>query len=334
MNSLPVHTCDKRILLTSLLFIFSLFILISGVTASQPVLSSSSPVNASVPVMEVGVYMISMPSFDFAKGTYSPDFYLYFRWTDDRISGSHFELMNGRPSNVPSAVQLIYENKTGPVKEEWYRVRADLFIPPDIHDYPFESGTIRLIIEDANLDSSEMVYVPLTEESGFDPDFSIPGWNIDSYTISSYEHHYPWGENSSRVVFTTNVKRGSMESVLQTMVPPLIFCLISALSFFIGVGSDELVALRYGLGTSMFIAAVMYHFSQLASLPVVGVLKLFDKFMISIYVFLAVTLIVTTLAFLARAQWNKPEFIPRINRYGAVFAIILPIITFWILWPV
>ena len=75
----------------------------------------------------------------------------------------------------------------------------------------------------------------------------------------------------------------------------------------------------------------MYHFGQLALIPGLGVLKLFDKFMIAVYLFLALTLAVTTFCYLAEHQWQRPELVKPINRYGFVVSIIIPVVSFWLL---
>ena len=75
----------------------------------------------------------------------------------------------------------------------------------------------------------------------------------------------------------------------------------------------------------------MYRFGQLALIPGLGVLKLFDKFMIAVYLFLAVTVTVTTFCYLAQQQWGRPELVRPVNRYGVVVAIILPLVAFWLL---
>jgi hypothetical protein len=61
------------------------------------------------------------------------------------------------------------------------------------------------------------------------------------------------------------------------------------------------------------------------------VLKLFDNFMISVYVFLAMTLVITTFWYPARHQGERPELVQPINRYGVVVSVILPVITLWLL---
>ncbi len=185
--------------------------------------------------------------------------------------------------------------------------------------------------QDAEYDTTRLVYAPLEKESGIDPDFALPGWHIGKPSFTVTDHHYPWDADYSKVSFGIPVTKNATDSLIQTIIPPLIFCLIALLSFFIKVEHNELVHLRYVLTTSMFISAVMYHFSQLALIPGLGVLRLFDKFMIGVYLFLAITIIITTLCYLSQQQWGKPDLVKPLNRYGMILSIVLPIATFWLL---
>ena len=322
---LPVHRNTPHILLLALL---TLLVLVPAATAGTAA-GLPAIANSSQPAkMEVGVFVNSIDNLDFVKGSYSMDFYLHFRWTDSSIDGPHFEIMNGQPSSEYHSIEKLSESQTGPVKEEWYRVRADFMITPNIRDFPFESGITPIEIEDAEYNNSELEYVPLAGESGIDRDFTIPGWKIGSPVFTVDPHAYPWGESYSRLSFDVPITKNATDSLLQTIIPPLIFCIIAGLSFFIHVQHNEMVTLRFILVTNMFISAVMYHFSQLTQLPGLGVLKLFDKFMIAVYLFLAITIIVTSLCYMAQHQWERPDLVQRINRFGAIASILLPVITF------
>ncbi|MDO9324021.1 MAG: hypothetical protein Q7T80_03590 [Methanoregula sp.] len=313
------------------LIIASLF-LISSVSAAESVPPIPTAGNTSPSKMEVGTYVNAINNFDFIKGTYSMDFYLHFRWTDPTIkTAAEFQLMNGRISSGSYSVRQLMADTSGPVKEEWYRVRADFDVTPNIRNYPFESGTVPIVIENGNLDQTRLIFVPLVNESGIDPQFVIPGWTIGTPVFTVTDHLYPWGKTYSRVFFNVPVTKNPMDSIIQTLLPPVLFCLIAMLSFFINLEHRELLPLRYGLTTSMFITAVMYHFSQLSMLPGLGVLKLFDKFMIAVYIFLAATIVVTTLCYLAQRSWERPELVKPINLYGMVVSILLPFISFWLL---
>ncbi|WP_424031062.1 hypothetical protein [Methanoregula sp.] len=314
-----------------LFLVIASLLLISSVSAAESAPSLLPAVNSSPSKMQVAVFINSIYNLDMVQGTYSIDSYLTFRWTDPSIETANFEFMNGEPSSSANSVEKIYEDKSGPVKEEWYRVRADFRVTPNNMDYPYESGILPIEIENANLQSSQLIYVPLTEESGMEPGFVIPGWKFGTPTFSVTDHSYPGNQTFSQISYNIPITNDALASLLQTIVPPLIFCIIAALSFLIRVDHPELVHLRYVLTTSMFISAVMYHFGQLALIPGLGVLKLFDKFMIAVYLFLAVTVTVTTLCYLAQQQWGRPELVKPINRYGVVVSILLPVVSFWLL---
>ncbi len=321
----------RKIAIILVLLVMASLFLIPSVTAAGPAPLPPPAVNSTPSTMEVGVFVNSINNLDFVKGTYSMDFYLHFLWTDPAIRTAHFEIMNGQPYTGTNSVEKLWENKSGPVKEEWYRVRADFAITPNIRDYPFESGIAPIEIEDAEHNAMQLTYVPLGNESAINPEFVIPGWTIGTPTFEVTPHTYPWDETYSRLSFNIPITKNATDSLIQTLLPPLIFCLIATISFFIRVAHNELVNLRYVLTTSMFISAVMYHFSQLSMLPGLGVLKLFDKFMIAVYLYLSATIIVTTLCYLAQEEWERPELVKPINRYGMVVSILLPLVSFWLL---
>ena len=53
--------------------------------------------------------------------------------------------------------------------------------------------------------------------------------------------------------------------------------------------------------------------------------------MIAVYLYLSATIIVTTLCYLAQEEWERPELVKPINRYGMVVSILLPLVSFWLL---
>ncbi len=316
------------------LFLFLVIVslsLISSVYAADSTLSLLPAVNSSPSEMQVAVFVNSIYNLNMVQGTYTIDCYLTFRWTDPSIEIANFELMNGAPSSSPDSVEKIYENKSGPIKEESYRLRGDFRVTPNNVDYPYESGVLPIEIENTYLQSSQLIFVPLTDESGMEPGFVIPGWKFGTPAFSVTEHSYPGNQSFSQISYNIPITNDALASLLQTIVPPLIFCIIASLSFLILVKEPVLVSLRYTLSTTMFISAVMYHFGQLALIPGLGVLKLFDKFMIAVYLFLALTLAVTTFCYLAEHQWQRPELVKPINRYGFVVSIIIPVVSFWLL---
>ena len=263
----------QKIAAILLFLVIGILILISSVSDAESGPSLLPALNSSPSEMRVAVFVNSIYNLNMVQGTYSIDCYLTFRWTDPSIETADFELMNGAPSSSPDSVEKIYENKSGPVKEEWYRVRADFRITPNNVDYPYESGILPIEIENTHLKSSQLIFVPLTDESGIEPGFVIPGWKFGTPTFSLTRHSYPGNQSFSLLSYNIPITNDALASLLQTVVPPLIFCIIASLSFLILVKEPVLVSLRYTLSTTMFISAVMYHFGQLALIPGLGVLK-------------------------------------------------------------
>jgi len=275
--------------------------------------------------INAGIYVISVGNFEFNKGTYVLDFYLMFNWENQSLSPSSFEFMNGRPATK----EKIYEEYTNESSEVWYRVQANLFITPDFSNYPFDAQDLKIIIEDSKLNTSLLKYSIMDDTLGIDEEFKLAGWDVQSYDCTVSEHEYPWGETYSQIVFNIKLARSTGPTAAKLLLPPIIFCIVSGLSFFF---KADKITHRLGLGTSMLISAVMFHLSQTTSLPALPSLILIDKIMIAVYAFLASSLLATTLIYVDDEYWKKVDYTKQVNRFGAILTIILPFVVFALLY--
>ena len=314
----------SKIIIIWLIFTLTSFLVLSlaSVNADN---SIQHDVSTEENVITTGVYAISIGNFEFTKGTYIIDFYLVFRWSDQNLSPASFELMNGRAVSK----EKIYEEVTNESSEVWYRIQANLFITPEFKNYPFDSQNLKIIIEDSKYNTSTLIYSTLTDFTGIDDRFTLSGWNIESYNFNVEEHEYPWGEEYSQLVYTVKLARETGPTIVKILLPPIIFCIVSGLSFFF---KADKITHRLGLGTSMLISAVMFHLSQTSSLPALPFLILIDKIMISVYAFLASSLLATTLIYIDEEYWKKVDYTRQVNRFGAIFTIISPFIVFTFLY--
>ena len=275
--------------------------------------------------VSAGIYVISIGNFEFNKGTYVLDFYLIFRWENQNLSPASFEFMNGRPATK----EKIYEDIANGSSELWYRVQANLFMMPDFSNYPFDTQELKIIVEDSKYNTSMLNYVSMEDVVGIDESFRLAGWNVQSYDCSVSEHKYPWGETYSQLVFIIKLARTTGPNAAKLLLPPIIFCIVSGLSFFF---KADKITHRLGLGTSMLISAVMFHLSQTSSLPALPSLILIDKIMIAVYAFLASSLFATTLIYIDEEYWKDVDYTKQVNRIGAIITIILPFIVFGLLY--
>jgi len=264
-------------------------------------------------------------NFDLTKGTFISDFYLVFKWSDQNLSPSAFEFINGRATSK----EKIYESIENGSCEVWYRIQASLYMSPDFTNYPFDSQELPIIIEDGKNNISMLRYTALREIGGYENTVSVPGWKVEGFEFYIEEHTYPWGEVYSRAVFKLKLVREASATGAKLMLPPIIFCIVSGLSFFF---KADKITHRIGLGTSTLISAVMFHLSQTTSLPPLPSLILIDKIMISVYVFLASSLLATTLIYIDEEFWKHVDYTKQVNRYGAIITIASPFIVFGILY--
>jgi hypothetical protein len=211
----------------------------------------------------------------------------------------------------------------------WYRVQATLFINPEFHSYPFDSQDLKIIIEDSTYNTSTVNYTPMTEILGVDQQFQIAGWKTQSYNTNVSNHEYPWGEEYSQLTYTIKLERDAGLTAAKLLLPPIIFCIVSGLSFFF---KADKITHRLGLGTSMLISAVMFHLSQTSALPPLPSLILIDKIMIAVYAFLASSLFATTLIYIDDEYWKDVDYTKIVNRAGGALTIILPFLIFGLLY--
>ena len=87
---------------------------------------------------------------------------------------------------------------------------------------------------------------------------AIPGWKVQYLNYSVIEHTYSFGETYSQATFVMQVERNSVPAAIQIIAPPLIFCLVSSLSFFFRQTKESNIGLRLGLNSSMIISAVLF----------------------------------------------------------------------------
>jgi hypothetical protein len=248
-----------------------------------------------------------------------------FQWNNQNLSPASFEFMNGRPITK----EKIYEARTNETNEVWYRVQANLFITPEFNSYPFDTQDLKIILEDSKFNTSTLNYAPKQDIIGTDEQFSIAGWKIQSSDIEVTNHDYPWEESYSQLTFTIKLTRDAGLTSTKLLLPPIIFCVVSGLSFFF---KADKITHRLGLGTSMLISAVMFHLSQTSSLPPLPSLILIDKIMIAVYAFLASSLFATTLIYIDEEYWKDVDYTKIVNRFGGILTLVLPFIVFAILY--
>jgi hypothetical protein len=282
-------------------------------SAAAPAAEEAVSPSKKPQVVRVGIYILNLGKFDVGSGAYTVDFYMSLK-SDEPIEKDSFEFMNGRAASR----ELIEDKPT----EKFYRIQANLFQNVNLKNYPFDRHTLTIEIEEKNNDLRKVVYEPDETMCGVDEYVTFVGWELEGQPrIRAPVHDYPlFGERYSRLVFEINIRRSALAAILKAFVPIAFILFVGLLSLLI---ATDKVAMRFGLNTSMLLAAVMFHLNVTSSLPPLAYLTFADKFMFGSYISLALCL-GSTLLLMRHTDKGEEAAARRIFRLSL---ILVPIIT-------
>ncbi len=260
--------------------------------------------------VRTGTYVLSLGRLDMSTGSYSADFYLWMKSSQE--FPSDFEFMNGAGS-----VEKISDNGT----EKWWRIKANLTIPVDLKRYPFDSQRLQIILEDKKATLPEMRYVPDDNGTGLEPGIAFAGFDISGIRPIVSEHKYPWGETYSQYVFTVDIKRTVFNAFLKTFLPVIFIMLVVMSSFILG---PEQAGTRLAAVSSGLVACVMFHLSISSSIPPLGYLTFADKFMVLTYFILLASFFLNSRLMVLRDKKKNEAAALKLHRAteGAVFIVV------------
>ena len=280
----------------------------------------------------ISLWLINIYSFDYKTGSYTFDFYVAFFWTDTNISTANWYLMNGYQTYA-GAKLLVASDYTDQIKYEFYRVRANLNTPLQPKNYPFDKIKLDIGIELlTNNYVSSLVWVP--SSTGIDSGFENVGWSQPTFQLTSAPTNYPLNIQLPRADMYIIEQRNTYGAVIETIVPPLIFCIVSAVSFLFQMHKSSAFSLRVGITTSMLITAVLFNIAQQNNIPPLTALTFYDVFIDSVIAFLAVSLIVNILGYVQWMRTQDKEKVNKLNKYGFIISVAIPIILFLILFSI
>ncbi len=241
--------------------------------------SAETTVETAPEVVNVGIYVLNVGKFEVSTGTYTIDFYLSMK-CDTECDPTGFEFSNGRANTVDK----IIDTPT----EKFYRIQATLSQNIDLRKYPFDTHKLSIVIEDKVKTIHDLVYRIDNPGTGVDPDVAVVGWEYNGWDAAIDEHYYKaYDEDYSRYVFSLNISRSIVTSLLKSLLPVFFMVFIGMLSLLLAA---DKVTMRLSLNISTLLAAVMFHLNLTSQIPPVGYMTFADKFMIGTYVILMMIL--------------------------------------------
>jgi hypothetical protein len=264
------------------LFVFLLLATWSRASAHAAEAGTESGSALRPPIhVKVGIYLLNIGRLDIGAGTYSMDFYVSFRCSEDCQPGN-FEIINGRAS--------IEKNDDEP-RFKVFRVRADLVAQLDLRSFPFDSHRLAIAIEDKVLQDNRLVYEPDMQMTGIHPSAVVVGWTLDKqWRVRIDQDRYDvYGQSYSRATFSIGAQRPKLSAFLKNLTPALIITLSGFLALL--MGADKATS-RLTLTTSALVGSVLFHLNMTSSMPPIGYLTFGDRLMMINYIGLVTVLIV------------------------------------------
>jgi hypothetical protein len=298
-------------------------------TANNPALQQVPQINYQNKTVYVSLWLINVYSFDYKTGSYTFDMYIDYFWTDPNIATADWYLMNGYPT-YPGAKLLVESNYNGSVHWEFYRVRANLNTPLEPRNYPFDVISLPISIE-LLPHGYNVSLVWLPSATGIGRDFKNVGWTPPTFDLSTSNDTYPVGGTSPRVDMYIIQSRSAYLAFADTILPPLIFCIVSGVSFLFRMHESNAFSLRVGIDTSMLITAVLYNINQENSIPPISQLTLYTAFIDSVFAFLSLNLIITVLGYVQYVKSQDKAKVDRLNKWGFITSLLVPAAIFLIL---
>jgi len=263
----------------------------------------------------VGVYVLNVGKVDLSTGGYTVDFYLSMRCAAAKCDLGNFEFMNGR-----AVSSRLEENSTN---ERFWRIQADLYENLDLHDYPFDSHTLVIRIEDVSLTTQNLTYAPDPSNSGVDPSVVVVGWTVSGWNQKVVDHYYQvYNQTYSQYIFSVTLHR-EPTSAFEVFIPVFFLAFIALVAMLMYGKISSVFENRILLTASLLVAAVLFQFSLDSSLPPLGYLTFADIFMLATYVIIVSALITGIMVL----RYTHKHDLKKVERIHSLSIRILPAVT-------
>jgi hypothetical protein len=263
---------------------------------SAPSAATSEPL-----VVTIGIYLVSVYSFDQENNTYFADFYLWMRWRGDRDPTATIEILN----NVERWGMTMTPINEAPIPlpggefRQEFHVQGEFFQPLSLDDYPLDEQALTIRLEDSTYVETEQIYVADLDQSGINPDLRLPGWTVTGWTMTTPSNRYESGFGKpdtsdavfSMAQFTLAIERPPNYFRWKLLWPLLIVLMVGCSLLLV---HPSYVEVRLAGPASAMLALIFLQQGYSSTLPEIGRLVLLDKIYVLAYA-LVIGLIATTI---------------------------------------
>lgn len=273
--------------------------------------------------VKTGIYITSIHDIDFKQKEYTIDFWLWLKYKNKAFDFSK----NLEIPQAKSVDKSFYTIDTSDGKV-YMQMKLQCVMKDNwkINNFPFDRQKLRLSLENSQYDSRSLVFAIDTLGNHYDPRFTLRGWTIDSFDITTgikaYETTFgdeslarPHVEYSSYKV-KIGIARDASELFWKMFLGMYVAFLIAYTCFYIHADSIDS---RFGLSVGSLFAAIGNKYIIDSALPESNSLTLVDTLhgVTLFFIFLVVAASAYSL------QLVKKNKLQKANRLDMIFAQVL-----------
>ena len=292
-------------------------------------------------VVYTGLDVTEINNIDPRKGSFSADFFLWFRSVGP-LDYSSIEFYNAtEPIRLDDA---LMEMSGKHASYRAFRIKSDFKAAFSFKDYPFDSQILSTRFRHKKLDSERLLFVAddigMQREKG---EISVGGsrehasldpageWTLKDvlifsdmgFTESTLGNPHMFHATAdtdisySRFNVSIEIERKAKSYVLKNLIPLFIIILIGYAMLFVTIHGPPFVA-RMNLGITALLSAIFLSINAASQLPNIGYLVALDYIYIATYVLIMSGIIITIIELIATRR-NRTILAKRLEVFGRIF---------------
>ncbi len=221
--------------------------------------------------VSTGIYITSIHDINFKEKEYTVNLWLWLKYKNPE-----FDFLQNL--EIPQAKSFVKAySTTDTTGGQVYLLMKLQCIMKDswtISNFPFDRQRLRIAFENSQFDSRSLVFAPDTLGKHFDPRFTLRGWRIDSFDISTSTKAYETGFGDASLdrphtEYSTyrvriGIKRDAMGLFWKMFLGMYVAFLIAYVCFYIHADSIDS---RFGLSVGALFAVIGNKYIIDSSLP-------------------------------------------------------------------
>lgn len=249
-------------------------------------------------VVNVGLYGTNVYELSFEDNTFYFSGYVWMRWKGELSPTSTVEFVNAVETWGLMITPLTEEPEQLPNGDfvQTLSVQGRFYKSFALNDYPLDSQTLTIMLEDTTNTADKIVYKADETQSGLDPNLRVQGFEVHGLSSQNYLHSYgtDFGytgtsdkQTYSNLEFSIHIDRNSNLFLWKLLLPLLLVLVTNWMTLIL---NPKYVEVRTAMPATALLTTVFLQLSAMESVSQASVLVLMDQIYLVAYASIVLTL--------------------------------------------